>query len=56
VWALAVVGILITRRKARRALTPAQLHYLLEGFEQPHHDPAAVVPQPHEARRNDLRE
>ena len=51
VWALAVVGILITRRKARRALTPAQLRYLLEGFEQPHHDAAAVVPQPHEARR-----
>jgi MFS family permease len=51
VWALAVVGILITRRKARRALTPAQLRYLLEGFEQPHHDAAAVVPQPHKARR-----
>ena len=36
VWALAVVGILITRRKTRRALTPAQLRYLLEGFEPPH--------------------
>jgi MFS family permease len=42
VWALAVVGILITRTKARRALTPAQLRYLLEGFEPPHHDAAAV--------------
>src|SRR5271167_3159854 len=49
VWALAVVGILITRRKARRALTPAQLRYLLEGFEPPHHDAAAVVAQPGEA-------
>jgi MFS family permease len=49
VWALAVVGILITRRKARRALTPAQLRYLLEGFEPPHHDAAAVIPQPGEA-------
>jgi MFS family permease len=49
VWALAVVGILITRRKARRALTPAQLRYLLEGFEPPHHDAAAGVPQPREA-------
>jgi MFS family permease len=49
VWALAVVGILITRRKARRALTPAQLRYLLEGFEPPRHDAAAVVPQPGEA-------
>ncbi len=36
VWALAVVGILITRRKTRRALTPAQWRYLLEGFEPPH--------------------
>ena len=33
VWALAVVGILITRRKARRAMTPDQWRYLLEGFE-----------------------
>ena len=33
VWAIAVIGILITRRKARRALTPAQLRDLLEGFE-----------------------
>ncbi len=33
VWAFAVVGILITRRKARRALTPEQQRYLLEGFE-----------------------
>jgi MFS family permease len=49
VWALAVVGILITRRKARRALTPAQLRYLLEGFEPPHHDAGAFVPQPREA-------
>jgi hypothetical protein len=49
VWALAVVGILITRRKARRSLTPAQLRYLLEGFDPPHHDAAAVPPQPHEA-------
>ena len=32
VWALAVVGILVARRKTRRALTPAQLRYLLEGF------------------------
>ena len=36
VWALAVAGILITRRKTRRALTPAQWRYLLEGFEPPH--------------------
>jgi MFS family permease len=49
VWALAVVGILITRRKTRRALTPAQLRYLLEGFEPPHHGAAAVVPRPREA-------
>lgn len=33
VWVLAVVGILITRRKARRAMTPDQWRYLLEGFE-----------------------
>ncbi len=44
VWALAVVGILVTRRKTRRALTPAQLRYLLEGFEPPHHDAAPVTP------------
>jgi MFS family permease len=49
VWALAVVGILITRRKARRSLTPAQLRYLLEGFDPPHHGAAAAPPQPHEA-------
>src|SRR6202035_949101 len=28
VWALAVVGVLIARRKARRAMTPAQWRYL----------------------------
>jgi MFS family permease len=33
VWALAVVGILITRAKARRAMTPEQWRYLLEGFK-----------------------
>ena len=36
VWVLAVVGILITRCKTRRALTPAQWRYLLEGFEPTH--------------------
>src|ERR1700724_1054466 len=49
VWALAVVGILITRRKARRALTAAETRYLLQGIQPPHHDAAAVVPQPGEA-------
>ncbi|HEY7054843.1 MAG TPA: MFS transporter [Mycobacterium sp.] len=33
VWALAVVGIIVTRRKARRAMTPEQWRYVLEGFE-----------------------
>ena len=33
VWALAVVGVLITRAKARRAMTPEQWRYLLEGFK-----------------------
>lgn len=33
VWAFAVTGILITRRKARRTMTPAQWRYVLEGFE-----------------------
>ena len=41
VWAVAVIGILITRRKARRALTPAQLGDLLEGFEPSHTEPTA---------------
>jgi hypothetical protein len=45
VWALAVTGILITRRKARRALTPAQLRYLLEGFEPLHTESTAEAPQ-----------
>lgn len=36
VWALAVVGIVITRRKTRRAMTPAQWRSLLEGFEPQH--------------------
>jgi hypothetical protein len=48
VWALAVVGILITRSKTRRALTPAQLRYILEGFETPHADATAEASQ----RRN----
>jgi MFS family permease len=38
VWVLAVAGILITRRKARQSLTPAQWRYLLEGFDPPHSD------------------
>ncbi|MCW2651123.1 MAG: sugar phosphate permease [Mycobacterium sp.] len=33
IWALAVTGIVITRRKARRAMTPEQWRNLLEGFE-----------------------
>jgi hypothetical protein len=33
VWGLAVFGILITRAKARRAMTPEQLRSMLEGFE-----------------------
>ena len=33
VWALAIVGVLITRAKARRAMTPDQWRYLFEGFE-----------------------
>jgi sugar phosphate permease len=44
-WALAVIGILITRSKARRALTPAQLRYILEGFEPPHTESTAEAPQ-----------
>lgn len=48
VRALAVVAILITRRKTRRALTPARIRYLLEGFGPPHHDAAAVVSEPGE--------
>ncbi|MBV9513261.1 MAG: MFS transporter [Mycobacteriaceae bacterium] len=39
IWALSVIGILITRSKARRALTPAQLRYLLDGFDPPHAEP-----------------
>lgn len=35
VWALSIVGILITRAKARRAMTPDQWRYLFEGFERP---------------------
>ncbi|HZA08801.1 MFS transporter [Mycobacterium sp.] len=36
VWALAAIGILITRKKARRAMESAeQSRYLLEGFESP---------------------
>jgi hypothetical protein len=38
VWVLAVAGILITRRKTRQSLTPAQWRYLLEGFDPPHSD------------------
>jgi hypothetical protein len=38
VWVLAVIGILITRRKARRSLTSAQWHYLTEGLDPPHSD------------------
>lgn len=45
VWALAVVGILITRSKARRALTPAQLRYLLEGFDASHVEHTTEAPQ-----------
>jgi MFS family permease len=44
-WALAVIGILITRSKARRALTSAQLRYLLEGFEPQHTESTAEAPQ-----------
>jgi hypothetical protein len=33
VWVLAVVGILITRRKARRLMRLEQERLLLEGFE-----------------------
>jgi MFS family permease len=33
VWAVAIVGILITRAKARRAMTPSQWRYVLEGIE-----------------------
>ena len=33
IWALAVVGILITRRKARRQMKLKQERMLLEGFE-----------------------
>ncbi|HME49815.1 MFS transporter [Mycobacterium sp.] len=36
IWALAVVGILITRRKARRAMALEQERYVLEAFEPPH--------------------
>jgi MFS family permease len=44
-WALAVIGIWITRSKARRALTPAQLRDLLEGFEPQHTESTAEAPQ-----------
>ncbi len=33
VWLLAVAGILITRKKARRAMAPERERYVLEGFE-----------------------
>ncbi|MDT5009625.1 MAG: hypothetical protein QOH57_1242 [Mycobacterium sp.] len=33
VWALAIAGVLITRAKARRAMTPAQWRYVLQGFD-----------------------
>lgn len=45
IWGLAVVGIVITRGKARRAMTLEPEHYALEGFE-----PAG--PEPHARKSN----